>query len=253
MDEKIAQTPQAGQLLAALAKAMGEVKRLAKSEKNTEQKYSFASVDDFLAMAGPVCAANGILIDMDEAEVEAFDRQGKYGPSYWVRVTFSITVWHVSGESLPPRRRTVEVIRTGAQSFGSAQSYALKQFLRALLMIPTGDPDVADATPEATGRPVTTAPGDPSQALKDAWVAGVLDALPADATETEKAAAFADQIAKDFAKMKSLAGLEGQWSKREPIIGKLQSKYPDLWGKVVDAFENRKNEIADSASERLPA
>lgn len=250
--DTITENRQSGQLLAALAKAMGEVKRLAKSEKNTEQKYSFASVDDFLAMAGPICAANGILIDMDEAEVEAFERQGKYGPSYWVRVTFAITVWHVSGESMPPRRRTVEVIRTGAQSFGSAQSYALKQFLRALLMIPTGDPDVADAAPEAVGRPVATVASDNAQGLRDAWIAGVLDSLPDGATETEKAAAFADQITKDFAKMKSLAGLEGQWSKREQVIGKLQTKYPDLWGKVVDAFEGRKNELSERDSERLP-
>ena len=33
---------------------------------------------------------------------------------------------------------------TGAQAFGSAQSYALKQFLRSLFMIPTGDKDDPD-------------------------------------------------------------------------------------------------------------
>ena len=252
MTKTITQTPKAGQLLAAIAKAMGEVKRLAKSEKNTEQKYSFASVDDFLAMAGPVCAANGILIDMDEAEVEAFERQGKYGPSYWVRVTFAITVWHVSGESLPPRRRTVEVIRTGAQSFGSAQSYALKQFLRALLMIPTGDPDVADASAEGTGRPILQ-PNTNAEALKDAWRDGVLDKLRDGATETEKATAFADQICADFQKPKTVSGLESQWGKREVIINRLQSKYPDLWGRVVDAFETRKNELTDDGREAIPA
>ena len=251
MSDTIHEEPRGGQLLTAIAKAMSEVTRLAKSEKNTEQKYSFASVDDFLSMAGPICAKNGIIIDMDESGCEPFERQGKYGPSYWVKVTFEITVWHVSGESLPKRKRTVEVIRTGAQSFGSAQSYALKQFLRALLMIPTGDPDVADTTPEATGRPVGRGQSSATEGLRDAWVSGVLDGLQADATETEKAAAFADQISRDFQGKRSVSGLEGEWSKREKIIGAMQAKYPDLWGKVVDAFELRKNEIEESKGEAL--
>jgi hypothetical protein len=32
----------------------------------------------------------------------------------------------------------------GAQAFGSAQSYALKQFMRSLFQIPTGDKEDAD-------------------------------------------------------------------------------------------------------------
>lgn len=245
---------ESSKLLLALAKAMAEVKRLAKSERNAEQKYNFATIDDFLAMAGPICAANGIIVDIDETDMAEVERTGKYGPSYWVRLTYSITVWHVSGESLPPRRRSVEVVRTGAQSFGSAQSYVLKQFLRALLMIPTGDNDEADtaSTPEP-GRQAKTTPTTGMDGLRDAWIAGVLDALPAEATETEKAAAFAAQICEDFVKMKSISGLDGIWSKRQAIIGKMQEKYPDLWGKVVDAFERRKMAIEEANAPTLPA
>jgi hypothetical protein len=242
-----------GKLLTALAKCMAEVKRLEKGERNKDQGYNFASVDDFLAMTGPVCAANGIVIDMDETGVEAFERAGKYGPTFWLRVTFAITVWHTSGESLPPRKRTVEVIRTGAQSFGSAQSYALKQFLRAMLQIPTGDAEEADKADEGVGRPIQNAATGIPEALRDAWIAGVLDALPPDATETEKAAAFADQICRDFQSLKSVSGLEGTWGKRQAIIGKLQEKYPDLWGKVIDAFERRKMAIEEANAPRVPS
>ena len=46
-------------IFAAIAAAMGEVERVSKGGENKEQKYKFASVDDFLAMAGPICAKHG--------------------------------------------------------------------------------------------------------------------------------------------------------------------------------------------------
>ena len=113
-------------LLKALAKATGSMKRLAKDSRNIEQKYDFTSIDDFLAMVGPIYAENGLTTMIDETDVVEFERQGKYGVNYWLRVRFSFTTYHESGQHLPMTHRTVEVIRTGAQSFGSAQSYALK-------------------------------------------------------------------------------------------------------------------------------
>lgn len=138
-------------IIAAVAKAMGEMKRISKDSRNIEQKYDFASVDDFLAMTGPICAANGLVTILNEVEVDGFERQGKYGPTNWLRIVFEIHTMHTSGECLPITRRTVEVIRTGAQSFGSAQSYVLKQYQRALYQIPTGDKDDADFAEKGEG------------------------------------------------------------------------------------------------------
>ena len=133
-----------GEVLAAIAKAMGAVKRIARDGKNTHDGYGFASIDSFLAAVNPICAEAGIIIHMDEVATEDFTRKSKFGESPWMRVRFSIAVMHVSGQGLPPVTRSVEVLRNGAQAYGSAQSYALKQFLRALLLIPTGDKDDAD-------------------------------------------------------------------------------------------------------------
>lgn len=145
-------------IFAAIPRAMGAMKRLAKDNKNTEQKYDFASVDDFLAMTGPILAENGLFIHMDESAIENFERQGKYGVTHWARYTFIITVMHESGVSLPPAHRSVEVIRSGAQAAGSAQSYVLKQFQRALFNIPTGDKDDPDFADKAEGAPIVTQP-----------------------------------------------------------------------------------------------
>jgi hypothetical protein len=79
------------------------------------------------------------------------ERQGRYGVTQWCRFVFSLTIFDKHGDSLPTVRRTVEVIRNGAQTTGSAQSYALKQFLRATFQIPTGDQDDPDHGDDARG------------------------------------------------------------------------------------------------------
>lgn len=139
------------EILAAVAKAMGAIHKVKKTGQNTHDNYAFASVDDFLAMVNPVCAEAGLMVAMDETGLEDFVRKGKYGENAWMRVSYCITVFHASGQSLPPVNRTVEVLRNGSQAYGSAQSYVLKQFLRCLLLIPTGDKDDADLQPADAG------------------------------------------------------------------------------------------------------
>jgi hypothetical protein len=60
---------------------------------------------------------------------------------------------HESGESYGPIYKGVGVLYTGAQAAGSAQSYALKQLMRGLFLIPTGDADDPDKSGvEITGK-----------------------------------------------------------------------------------------------------
>lgn len=131
---------------AAIAAAKGDVKRIAKENVNTDQKYSFASIDDFMAMVGPITAKHGLVTVIDEGGREFLEKPGKYGPSMWVDMTYRITTFHVGGDQAPTVTRHVEVLRTGPQAYGSGQSYVLKQYYRGLLDIPTGDNDDPDAS-----------------------------------------------------------------------------------------------------------
>jgi hypothetical protein len=199
-------------------------------------------------MTGPICASNGLIVHMDEDEVQEFERQGKYGPTHWLRFRYQITVYHVSGERLPTARRSVEVIRTGAQSSGSAQSYALKQFLRALFQIPTGDADEADASAfaAAISHKEHTGAINPAQAasegIKDAWRNGVLDSLPQDATDAQKANAFAAAIIADF-KGKGVKALDNAWERHVKYITAFEVKYPELFHQISEAYDARRTEL----------
>lgn len=162
------------EVLSAVSKAMGAIKKVAKEGKNTHDNYKFASIDDFLAMVGPICSDSGLIFHMEEGETEDFTRKGKYGESAWMRMHFHITVYHTSGQSMPPVTRSVEVLRNGAQAYGSAQSYALKQFLRCLFLIPTGDKDDADYRETGDGtieRKVSSPVETPSRIGADQYLA----------------------------------------------------------------------------------
>ena len=180
------------EIMPAIAKAMGQVQKVGKEGRNKHDGYDFASIDDFLALVNPICAENGLIVSMQESAIEDFTRKGKYGDNAWLRMTWEVTVWHVSGQSLPPVSRTVEVLRNGAQAYGSAQSYALKQFLRSLFLIPTGDKDDADLQPTDAGTVTQSKPdqkpaGPPQHAIDAAkqslFNAANLDALKSIWTE----------------------------------------------------------------------
>jgi hypothetical protein len=126
---------------AAINAVMVEVKRLDKGAENKHGNYKFTSVDDFLDATRPACAAAGLIIVPDEESVDMVEK--------WLRVKFSFTVAHASGETWDhsPTRTVMVNSAMGSQAYGAAQSYALKQFLRALFQISTGDGEDADTQP----------------------------------------------------------------------------------------------------------
>lgn len=221
----------------AIAAAMGDVQKVGKADRNEHDKYNFASIDNFLTLVNPICARHGLIIISDEVSREDFTRKGRNGESPWMRVSFSFVVYHISGQSLPAMQRSVEVMRNGAQAYGSAQSYCLKQFLRGLFLIPTGDKDDADLNPTDAGQIVRHSS---TEGLRDAWRDGVLDSLPENATPQQKARGFADALIDGFARTKSVRGLEGGWAKRQDIIDQIAQDDPMAHADVCDAFEARK-------------
>lgn len=137
---------------AALVAVMGTVPKLNKGEKNTHGNYNFASIDDFLEAVRPLCAAQGLIILQDEESFEMMETTGRDGNGIkWLVMKFRFTLVHSSGEMFDGGIRTAMVnAAMGSQAFGAAQSYALKQYMRSLFQIATGENVVdADAHPPA--------------------------------------------------------------------------------------------------------
>jgi len=130
----------------AINAVMGRIRGLLKTERNRAGGYRFASIDDFLGAVNPLCAKAGLIILQDELDARLVHDGTELTSRSWLWATFTFTLVHKSGALYGPLTRSVMVPASGAQAFGAAQSYALKQFMRSLFQIPTGDGEDADFT-----------------------------------------------------------------------------------------------------------
>lgn len=150
------------EIAAAIVKVMAAVGTLGKGNKNTFDKYDFASIDDFIKHVRAHCAEAGLFfIPQESGEPKLIEMKKKDGSPlmmWWQRFGFFIV--HASGQVVGPVYKTVKVQAGGAQAAGSAQSYALKQLMRALFLIPTGDKDDPDTKGTAELTAPSTAPTD---------------------------------------------------------------------------------------------
>ena len=147
----------------AVIGVMRDVRTLGNDSNNPHAKYAYVSIDKFLEVIGPKMAEHGLVIMQDEvaAEIKASapDEQGKVRSALYVRYAFNL--FHESGAGWGPVYRSVALPATGPQSFGSAESYMMKRFMRALFMVPTGDKDADDT--QQSEMPVGRAGAPPAQ------------------------------------------------------------------------------------------
>ena len=142
MTEAIPAAKMPAEIAKAIVKVMGGIKKLGKTERNQFDKYDFVSIDKFLEQVNPLCAEAGLIILQDEIKREVLPGKNN---TPWLHFDFEFWLAHETGAFWDkPLHRGVMVPANGAQAFGSAQSYALKQFQRSLFQIPTGDKDDAD-------------------------------------------------------------------------------------------------------------
>jgi len=120
----------------AMFSVQKQVKKLAHDSKNDFQSYNYVSIDAYYEAVRPWLNQAGLMIIPNEDEA-AISPDGK---TY--KVVFSFIVMHQSGEVWEvPIKRTVYLQYGGAQSCGSALSYAEKFVMRTLFKIPTGEYD----------------------------------------------------------------------------------------------------------------
>jgi hypothetical protein len=213
-------------IAAAIAAAVREVRVIGKSDRNKFDGYDFAGIDKFLTLVNPICGRNGLFPIVSQREVEFYENvNSKGGKSVWARFFYDVTMHHESGETLGPVNMMVAVPMNGAQSSGSAQSYALKQFFRAMLMIPTGDKDDAD-----------------------------LNATEQHQAPKFDAAAATKRIKGKLALSETLDDLKERWTQERDTIAEVKAASADMFAEIEAAKNKRRDAIqavADTMSDDL--
>lgn len=215
-------------LYSALAAAQAEMGPALKDSTNPAFRSKYADLASVMAACLPSLNKHGICVVQPIC-----DEEGKR----YVKTVLA----HESGETLECR---VELIvgKNDMQGYGSAVTYARRYGLMAMAGVAPEDDDGNAAAKSVKDAPLVEERAAP---LGDAWRDAVMDRLPPGATPREIAAAFADAIAMDIAS-KGEKALDNAWARHKAMIGKFETDYPDLHEKVVDAFENRRNELIEA-------
>ena len=108
--------------------------------ENKFQKYTYTSIDGFLKQVHPVCAEAGLIIVPHEQSSE-ISPSGKN-----LTVVYQYILIHKEGDTWDfPTTKHIVVPFGNGTAMGTAQSYALKQFMRSLFQLSTGEQDDLDA------------------------------------------------------------------------------------------------------------
>ena len=237
----------------AVNAVMAEVPKLERSGWNDHGKYKFATIDDFLEGVRPLLAKHGLIISQDEESFELRQTQNKKGdPVTWLVVTFRYTLVHSSGETwgCRPSRTIMVNASAGPQSFGAAQSYSLKQYMRSLFQVATGEPDLdtdgstggsTTGSTESTKRP----PFNQDRAedkMADravnlmlgkgrAKVFALIDQFGEEVYQTENVDDYAERLTVLLEKMPALDELKQLWENNVSQVGSLpDSRAADVTG-----------------------
>jgi hypothetical protein len=143
-------------IAAAIIKVMKQIRQLGTDERNEHARYNYVSVDKFYSIIGPLMADAGLALLINEAESEVRVSEGEK-KTPWLFASYELTFLHESGAmSTLPMSRSLAMPINGPQTYGAAQSYIEKQFLRQVFKIPTGEKD-ADETAQGEDAPARSA------------------------------------------------------------------------------------------------
>lgn len=211
-------------IAAAIVKVMKAVNgQLDKNGFNKHGQYKYATVDDFYDFMRARCADAGLAFIADELEREVIVISEGKAPR--LRLLYAITIVHESGESYSGIERETMVVADGPQAYGSGQSFVLKYFLRALFMVPTGEPDADAEAAEPLPPSGKKRPNAPVQDASETKLKQFIDNLKAFLDGSPSAPDLLEFEAKNGAGLKRLRDAYKDRDDVKPLLGKIEAIY----------------------------
>ena len=249
-------------IAAAMIKIAQAVPQLGKADRNQFAKYNYVSIDKYYEGIAKLAAANGIMWQPREIHTAIEKDVGKDGA---LRITYAFDLYHESGDCIEEFSKfTILHPIQGAQTAGSALSYADKLFMRSAFKVVTGEQD-ADASDPDDLKIKERVKQEPAvkEVLKAFPDAEVVDARPKGASAPEGAEADVtdriddegfnifksdatdyNTIAKVCIRIAPTAQSESDlmrfWTVNMGVIDRMKNEAPKLYAKVKEEFTKRR-------------
>lgn len=165
-----------GQIHEVLPKVAAEVGAIGKEHKNTQQNYSFRSVEDALSATGPIFARHGITVSVNvvEHKVDVSERSTSKGSQavYHATLRMGVSFWAADGSSVENIMAGEGLDYAGDKATNKAMSAAFKYGIFFGLCIPVDERAIEDSDrPARNGKHDNGKPGDEIDAVTKALAA----------------------------------------------------------------------------------
>lgn len=227
------------QSLVAASLAMPSLK---KTDRNSFGGYNFVSIDDFHEYVAKVALDHGITWKMRETGHALLPGRDKDA----ILFEYAFDVCHGDEEYKDFANFSVPHPLQGAQTSGSAASYAIKLFLRTTFHVVTGEAD-ADATDSSALVGLGTKPMAPG-AFVQVPASVVKNRTPMPIGEVRDAAwvsKFLELVRGSIELASSEEDLIEFWENNIEGIEALKASDAGAYQQVVGAFKGRKGELAN--------
>lgn len=215
----------------AFAKASANFPEIPLNGHNKHNNTHYALLKDIIKQTRPVLAEHGLALSFSTTTTDK---------EVVVTAELSHENGHTKLNSLP-LPRDAGAGRNAVQAIGSSQTYGQRYTAQAILGLSLGEAEEDDGASAA--KPAEAAPQ-----KQYSWAGTITADMPEDSTPREKAEAIAAALCAQFRRMKGERQMSNEWDRRAVLIAELENKHSDLWGDVIDAYENRLNDIREASS-----
>lgn len=225
---------ESSEILKAIVKTRKDLGTLGKGDFNPHGGYKYVSIDKYYEHVAAAAAKNGLCWVLYQ---ESLTMQPGIGKTGAIVVEYSLSMLHESGVAIKDfaRASVVHPIQ-GAQTVGSAMSYADKMFMRQIFSVRTGEED-ADAT-----NPADLELDKPKKAEAKGKDDFALDdkpkALPQNDVQRVK-----EIFEKFLPEATTVEDLTKFWTENTDALDQIKKADPEAYKNVVEAFKVRKQQL----------
>lgn len=219
---------------ASWALASSEMPEIPLNGYNEHTKKRYALLKDIMRLTRPVLSKFGLALSFATSTTK---------DEVIVTALLSHEAGHVRENTLPLPRDTGPG-RNAVQTVGSSQTYGERYTAQAILGLSLGEEEDDDG--RASGKPVQ----DEAARKPYSWANTITADMPENSTPREKAEAVAAAICAQWNRMKGIRQIDNEWDRRASLISELESKHSDLWGNVIEGYEQRRHQLDEQRAEK---
>jgi hypothetical protein len=225
-------------LALAITRTTLKLPSLKKDNRNSHGGYNFVSIDDYYATVAKAAAEEGITWTIREESVGEIMSVGAKG-SLVIRFTFAADVYFDGMIYNNFWKGSLFHPYTGAQTSGSAMSYADKMFQRTTFKVQTGEGDADSAAPIDTSADDLLGESRPTPKPITRPFKGMTD---------EQLRAVKNMTVEALALAKTDDQLSRLWTDNEPTYKGVEETSKQAYAELVSIFKTRKLEIKKEAA-----